>query len=314
MAVALPLVLAAAATLAETPNARVLPLQEGGWLDGLRLSLVTEGTYEADYGDADVSWVRTTGRASVQGPVSDNWGVGASLSTEFLSSQVDADPSFLAGAAGAPAAAGGEAPLRDLFESTLTMGVRRRVRERFALGVDGVLSAKLEPGAELGDALKGGGVLSFAYRPSETFDLITGVKIGSRFDRGGVGARPLLGIEWNITPQLEMELRNTNLRFAYTARDGVELLVFAGMQADRYRLERRSSGPLADEPGTISFREATVGVGLRWFVTEHLRLSGTAGVTVWQRLQVNDASGREIASRDMEGVAPVIALRLQGRF
>jgi hypothetical protein len=279
------------------------------WREGLRLSLAIEGTPAADFGDADVSWVRTTGRVSLQGPVSDRWGVGFSFMAELLASDVDDEPTFLAAAAGTT---GG--PLRDLFESTLSLGARRRIGERFALGANAYLSAKLEPGAELGDSLKGGTILTLGYRPSDAFNLSAGVKLGTRLDRSGAFAWPVLRLEWQATPRLELAIQNADLRLAYALWDRVELLLFGGAHTDRYRLERRNAGPLSAEAGTIGVRGATVGIGFRWTATDHLRIVGTAGLAVWQRLLVNDSSDDRIATRDLHGVAPVIALRMQARF
>jgi hypothetical protein len=278
------------------------------WRDGLRATLTVEGTPEVDFGDADVSWVRTTGRLALQGPVSERWGLGVSLSAELLQSDVDDRASFLA------VAADDEGPLRDLFESTLSLGARRRIGERFALGADGYLSTKLEPGADLGDALKGGGFFTLLYRPSETFSFTAGVKLGSRFDRAGLFAWPVIRLEWQVTPRLEFEIQNANLRLAWAAWQRTELLLFGGAHTDRYRLERRASGPLSADAGTIGFRGANVGIGFRWNATEHLRVVGTAGVAVWQKLLIADASDDQIDSRELRGAAPVIALRLQARF
>jgi Domain of unknown function (DUF6268) len=281
---------------------------EVSWRDGLRFNLAVEGTPDVEYADADVSWLRTTGRLSIQGPVSEQWGLGASLSAELLSSSVDADPSFLA-----PAAGGGE-PLRDLFESTFSVGARRMIRERWAFGSDAYVSVKLEPGANLGDSLRGGTVFTLAYRRSDALEVAGGVKLGSRLDRAGLYAWPVLRVEWQITDRIDFEIHNADLRLAYELRDGFELLGFGGARTDRYRLEERETGPLATDSGTLGVRDATVGVGFRWYANEHFRIVGSVGAVVWQRLKVSDADTDEIASRDAHGAAPVVALRIQARF
>jgi hypothetical protein len=278
------------------------------WRDGLRFNFGIEGTPDVEYEDAEVSWLRTTGRVSIQGPVSEQWGLGASLSAELLSSDVDDEATFLA-----PAAGGGE-PLRDLFESTFSIGARRTIHERWALRSDAYVSAKLETGANVGDSLRGGTVITLGYRRPDAFELVAGVKLGSRLDRAGLYAWPVLHVEWEITDRLAFEIHNADLRFAYSLRDGLELLGFGGARTDRYRLERRETGPLATELGTLSVRDATLGVGLRWYANEHLRIVGTVGAVVWQRLKVSDADTDEIASREAHGAAPVISLRVQARF
>jgi hypothetical protein len=303
------LTFSAVGALAEDARASPVPSpSDVTWRDGLRFNLAIEGTPRADFGDAHVSWLRTTGRSSIQAPVSEQWGLGASFSAELLSPTVDAAPSFLA------AAAGGGEPLRDLFESTLSIGARRMIRERWALQSDVYLSAKLESGADLGESLKGGTVLTLAYRRPDAFELAAGVKLGSRLDRAGLYAWPVLRVQWQITDRLEFEIQNADVRLAYALWDGFELLGFGGARTDRYRRERRATGPLASDSSTLSFSDASVGLGFRWHAGEHFRIIGTVGAVVWQRLRVRDADAGEIASRDAQGAAPIVALRIQARF
>jgi hypothetical protein len=309
LASAAALTFSAAGAFAADANAPPEPApRDVTWRDGLRFNFAIEGTPDVEYSDADVSWLRTTGRVSIQRPVSEQWGLGASFSAELLSPEVDAEPSFLA-----PAAGGGQ-PLRDLFESTFRVGARRTIRERWAIQSDAYFSTKLELGANLGDSLKGGTVLTFGYRRADELEVAAGVKLGSRLDRAGLYARPVFRVEWQITDRLELEIHNADVHLAYALRDGFELLGFGGARTDRYRLERRETGPLATELGTLSVRDATVGVGFRWVANEHFRIVGTVGAVVWQRLEVSDADTDEIASREAQGAAPVIALRIQARF
>ena len=104
------------------------------------------------------------------------------------------------------------------------------------------------------------------------------------------------------------------MRLGYAVWDGLELLGFASYRSDRYRMERRELGPLAADAGTIGVRSATLGAGVRWNLSEHVRLLGTVGLSVWQRLLVNDGDDARVASRESEGAAAVLALRLQTRF
>jgi len=299
------LAFSAAGALADDTSASPEPVLTT-WRDGLRFNFGIEGTPDVEYSDADVSWLRATGRVSIQRPVSKQWALGASFSAELLSPDVDAEPSFLA-------PSGGD-PLRDLFESTLRVGARRTIRERWALRSDAYLSTKLELGAELGEALRGGTVFTFGYRRADELEVAAGVKVGSRLDRAGAYARPVLRVEWQMTDRLELEIQNADLNLTYELKDGFELLGFGGARTDRYRLERRETGPLATELGTLSVRDATVGVGFRWVANEHFRIVGTVGAVVWQRLKVSDADTDEIASREAQGAAPVVALRIQARF
>jgi hypothetical protein len=284
-------------------------LEEVSWRDGLRLAFSGEGIPDVDFGDAHVSWARTTGRAALQGSVSERWALGVSLSAELLASDVDDQASFLA-----PAADDEGGPLRDLFESVLSVGVRRKLGERFTLGADGYLATKLELGAELGDALKGGGAFTLAYRRSDSLSLAFGVKLASRFDRSGVFAWPVLRIEWQISPRLELELRSTDLRLVYAFSDRVDLFVYGRRVTDRYRLERRTSGPLSEEPGTIGVGDANVGIGVLWGPTERWRVAGSAGVVLWERVSVADSSDDRLDEREIQGAAPAVTLRVQRRF
>lgn len=278
------------------------------WRDGLRFQLGFEAVPDVAFRDADVSWLRTTGRVSLQGPVSERWGAGISLSAEWLSPSEDADSSFL------PQTAGGGDALRDLFESNLRIGARRIFRDRWSAGAELYLTAKLEAGADLAESLKGGTFLALGYQPSDALELAAGVKIGSRFDRSGVYAWPMLRVRWRATDRLELELHNARLRLSYELWDGIELLGLGTVRTDRYRLEERDVGALAAHAGTIGIRDATVGVGLRWNVNEHVRLDATVGAMVWQRLLVNDPDADRIESRTAHGAAPSASLRLTARF
>ncbi|HEU4428384.1 MAG TPA: hypothetical protein VFT98_06490 [Myxococcota bacterium] len=293
---------------AEETRAAALPPSDVSWRDGLRFQLGVEGMPDVAFRDAGVSWLRATGQLSLQGPVSERWAAGVSLSADWLSPRADAEASFL------PQTAGGGEALRDLLESNLRIGARRTIREHWTAGAELYLTAKLEPGAELGRSLKGGSVLAVGYQPSDALLFAAGAKIGSRFDHAGAYAWPVLRVQWQATDRLELELHNANLRLAYELRDHIELLGFGAVRADRYRLELREVGALAARPGTIGIRDATVGVGLRWTANEHVRVIAMLGAVVWQRLLVNDADADRIESRTAHGAAPSASLRLQARF
>jgi len=124
----------------------------------------------------------------------------------------------------------------------------------------------------------------------------------------------VLRVEWQITPRLAFALRNVDLRLTYELSDRLDLLVYGRAQTDRYRLERRVSGTLAADAGSIGIGDASVGLGLVWDPSERWRVTGSTGVAVWGRVFVADSEDDKRAEREMTGAAPVVTLRVQRRF
>jgi hypothetical protein len=291
-------------TLALALIAGAAQAQERTWTDGLRLRLGADGIHSVDFGRTEVSYLRARGALSLEGPLSDDWVGAASWSLEYEGPRYEDEAGFLP-AGGAP---------RDLVESTFRIGARRRVSDSWWLGAQPYLSAKLEPGADLADSLKGGSVLVVGYTHGDDLEILAGAKVGTKLDRRGAFVWPYLRVRWQIRDDLQLRLENATLRLGYELSEDVELIAFASGRTDRYRLDRSDAPALGPTPATFGITEASAGVGARVRVTPRVRLSANAGLLFWQRIRIADGDSDLLARRSTHDRAPLLTLQLETRF
>lgn len=298
-----------AALLAQAAAAETRP--EAGadvrWLDGLQLRLGVAGIHSVDYGATEVSWLRARGSVFLGGPMSERAAALASFSIEYERPEFEDAGGFLGDG-------GSGAPVEELIESTLRFGGRVAVRERWFLGAHPYISAKFENGADLSSSLRGGVVLLLEFEPSETFDVMAGLKLGSRLDRSGLYAWPYLRLRWQASDRVQLRIDNARFRVGYALREGIELRAFAGARADRYRLASRDRAPAGPGRGTFSLREATAGVGVRWDASRRVRVLANAGLLFWQRVAIADGDADRFASHSTHHPAPFGSIELELRF
>jgi hypothetical protein len=278
--------------------------QEPAWTDGLRARISVDGIHSVDYGTSEVSFVRGHGLISLEGPLSDDWVGAASWSLEYEGPRYEDEASFLGD---------GAAP-RDLVESTIRIGARRRLSDRWWLGAQPYLSAKLELGADFEDSLKGGSVFVVGYSRGDVLEVLTGVKLGSRLDQSGVYAWPYVRVRWQVRDDLQLRLENATLRLAYTLRDNLDLIAFASGRTDRYRLDASDAPAAGPAAATFSMTEASTGIGARIQLSRRVRLAANTGLLFWQRIRVKDRGGDLLERRKAYDPAPFLTLQLETRF
>jgi hypothetical protein len=302
-----------APALGDTPANRPSP-PAGGFLPALgdatpfRLQLEGEGMLGADYGGAEVSWARSMARLRLRGPVSDRVELAFRLSHDYAVFEFDGDTSSLP-----LGGAGGEDPFDDLIDTGARFGASIRFRESWAVLAEGYVQSKLERGAEIDSAWKGGGILGVGHRFSDDLDVALALKIGTRFDRAPV-VWPNLRVRWHIAEGWDFDLNNLQLSVTHSLAEHWSLMGFAAVRSQRYRLADRDGGPDGPGEGSIGNRFVPIGLEAEWHPRPHLRFMGTVGAVVWQRLKVNDDHGNEFSSESTSDLAPLLSLQVEGRF
>ncbi len=301
---------AAGGASAETPGSSA---PAGGFIPALgdaapfRFQLEGEGMFGADYGSADVSWARSMARLRIRGPVSERVELAFRIYHDYAAFDFDGDTTSL------PLGGGGGDPFDDLIDSGARFGASVRIHESWAVLAEGYVQSKLERGAELDSAWKGGGILGVGHRFSDDLDVALALKIGTRLDRAAT-VWPNLRVRWHIADGWDLDLNNLQLRVTRELSEAWSVTGFTALRSQRYRLADRDGGPQGLGEGTLGNRFVPLGVEAEWRPRPRLRVMGSLGAVVWQRLKVNDEHGDEFDTESTSGFAPLVSLQVEARF
>ncbi len=158
-----------------------------------------------------------------------------------------------------------------------------------------------ESGADLGDAITGGGILGVNYRPDETFSIGIGVGAFSRLEKSA-RVIPLVLLNWKL--EEDLTLRSGRMDPGAGGGFGLELawdfapeweLAFGGQyQNRRFRLD--DSGDFPD--GIGEHTSFPIYTRLSHELNERVEISVYSGITVGGKLRLEDDRGHRITEKD----------------
>jgi hypothetical protein len=274
-----------------------------------RLTLADRFVGNADFGSFDVASNQPEGRLRIQVPISDRSLLRLMATTRAQINDFDGVSDLF-----------GTGPTtEDPFETLLDWRVRLQYghwlpkswtlfsdRERWAAIVQGAVGSAYEVDASPGDGLRGGGGVGVFYRLGRKLEVAAGVRIGSRLLESGVSVSPFLEFDWRINRNWRIKSYGLGLEIERLLTRRLRLVTRARLESSSYRLADRG-----DEIGlgALRVRQLPVGIGLRWDVLPHLRITALAGAVAYHQLRVKSEDD-EVLSKSRAGASPYLSLRI----
>ena len=276
--------------------------QESRWRPFASITPVYQGKGDLDQG-GDYSVWRAAARAGVTGQLSPGVGGGVTLRYEY------ANYSF-----SSPAAFGGVAPWSIVQEYGVAIPLSFGLTDGWSIGVVPSVDWFRENGADTGDSLVWGGIVSAVRRFDNGSRLGLGVGAFDQIEKNEVFVFPIvdwrLAERWRvINPLAAGPTGPAGLELDYLVDEDWTIGVGAARRRDRFRLSETGPVPngVGEERGVPVFLRATRRLG------KEMSLHLYAGVIADGRLRVEDRSGNLVREDDFDP-APFVGATLLGRF
>ncbi len=204
--------------------------------------------------------------------------------------------------------AGTSKPFNDMYSVRVSPSVAYFIDGEWSVVGAGLFEIAGEGSADVSDSITGGGFALVRYAFSEDFSLALGIAAISRLE-DDVFAVPLIGIEWQITPEVKFETRGLGGNLTAKLDDEWSFFLEASYETREYRLADDSPQP----EGVARDQRVPIGVGVRYRPAGWLECTLRGGASVWQEYQIDDRNGNEI-SEVRTKPAPYIGLAVEFRF
>jgi hypothetical protein len=276
--------------------------QESRWQPFVSIAPVYEGEADLDRG-GDVSSWRAILRLGATGAVAPGVTAGVSFNYDY------SDYSF-----SNPAAFGGNAPWGVVQRYGVSVPLAFALRDNWSIGVTPSFDWHRENGADSGEALSWGAILSATKLYEGGNRLGLGVGVYDRID--DTSAFPFIIVNWRlgdrwrlINPLPAGPAGGAGLELDYLFDSGWSLGLGGTWRTYRFRLSETGPVPngIGEERGVPVFLRATREFG------RGMTLNLYAGVVLAGELRVEDASGNRLRSDDY-GTAPLISAVFSARF
>ncbi len=291
-------VLVAALVLAAGPA----QAQESRWRPFVSVTPVYEGDADLDQGGDFNVW-RAMVRAGAVTDLGRGNSAGVTLNYDY------SDYSF-----SNPAAFGGVAPWNIVQRYGVAVPLSFALRDGWSLGIVPSVDWFKENGADTGDSLAWGGLVSATKQFSRGNRLGLGVGVFDRIEKTSVF--PFLLVDWRlsdrwrlINPLAAGPTGPAGLELDYRFDNNWELGIGAALRTTRFRLS--NSGPVpngvGEERGVPVFLRATRSLD------KQMSLHLYAGVVAGGELRVDDSSGNNLRKEDFDP-QPFLAATFTARF
>lgn len=195
---------------------------------------------------------------------------------------------------------GTDDPLDRAQETSFDAGVLYFHSKEWAWFAGGGVTIGAEEGADIGDAITGGGTIGARWQMDPRFALNFGLAARTRLEEDPL-VLPLIGFDWTVNESVRVSSSGPGV---FAATDSLGARVFAQVSEDvtvmlggRWKLREFR----LDESDTIAsegvFRDArfALDVGLLWQPVENISLGLIGGVIPWQEYTIDDEDGNEIS-------------------
>ena len=189
-------------------------------------------------------------------------------------------------------------PWDDIHSLRLGAFLRWAPNDRWTVFAAPTIRVSAERGADLGDAIYGGGFAGFSYKISDRFSIGPGIGALTQIE-DDVTVFPVLLIDWKITDDLTLRTgrglgatQGPGLVLAWQCAEAWELSLGGRYESQRFRLS--DSGPV---PNGVGEEESLpIYGGITWKPNANLSLSALGGVNFAGRLVLDSPSGQRVAS------------------
>ncbi|RME75439.1 MAG: hypothetical protein D6776_03180 [Planctomycetota bacterium] len=205
-------------------------------------------------------------------------------------------------------------PLEIAWGGSISLGVQPSLTERISALVVGSARINVEDGAEAFDGLTGGGVVGGLYRFNEQVSLGVGVSIRTQLeDRAQIVPIPLVQLNLPVGETSEIRVGFPDgIRLVHRPIPSLELSAGLGFDGafgtTDTRLDERGFAP----GGVMRTRAVPLELRAQWTpVPRRLTIYGGVGLVVYQKLEIDDRSGRGLTD---DRVDPALSLFLGARL
>ncbi|BBO69399.1 hypothetical protein DSCA_33290 [Desulfosarcina alkanivorans] len=202
----------------------------------------------------------------------------------------------------------------EIFRPGISVPIFYRTDTPWRFGVIPSMDFAGASGADAGESLSYGVVLSAAYTFGPDLMLGLGGGIFERLDQSEVF--PYLVVDWKINDRLRLTnpfragpVGPAGLELVYTPNDALEMGVGGAYRSYRFRLD--DSSVVADGIGEVAFWAPFIRVGRS--LGSRCRLDLNGGALVGGSITIEDENAHELGDTDYDP-APFIGLTLKGRF
>ncbi|MBK7643643.1 MAG: hypothetical protein IPJ19_11460 [Planctomycetes bacterium] len=203
---------------------------------------------------------------------------------------------------------GSDAPLNDVYETSLGSTLCVRAGERTTWFSSAAFTLAGEDNAALGDALTVCALSGVRYRVRDDVTLEGGIAALTLLGDDS-WVVPFVGFDWRVGAGWRMAVSGPRVELAKDFGEHWTLAASAAYQMRQYRLN--ANNPLPS--GVLRDQEIDLGLELAWRPGQDTRLSIGAGMVGWRELQFLDHGGA-LQSETEADPAPFVALRLHFGF
>lgn len=192
----------------------------------------------------------------------------------------------------------GNGPMEDGWLVRIGPGVVYQFNEAWGVTGGGIIELGWEDGADMGDAATYGGYggVRYSWGPGQSVTL--GAIAKTRLEDDSIVV-PLIGLEWQLTDRLILENDGLGVRLTAQISDQWRASIFGRYELREYRLSDDGDVP----EGVMSDARVPVGVGLMWRPNAHVSVRGYAGAMVYQKYEIDNSGGHEVADDETDPAA-----------
>jgi hypothetical protein len=202
----------------------------------------------------------------------------------------------------------------EIFRPGISFPVFYSTGSNWRFGIIPSIDAAGASGAEAGESLSYGAILSAAYASGPNLVLGLGAGIFERLDQSEVF--PFIVLDWKINDRLRLTnpfragpVGPAGLELVYAPTGSWEMGMGAAYRSYRFRLD--DSSAIADGIGEVDFWAPFLRVG--WRMGERYRFDINGGALVGGSITIEDKNGNERGGTDYD-TAPFIGATLKGQF
>jgi hypothetical protein len=206
------------------------------------------------------------------------------------------------------------APWGEVTDISLGMSWRRPVGSAGMLFIAPSLEFARGEGADWGDSIRAGAILSYGYRVSDTLTIGVGAGVFTGLEE--TSAFPVLLIDWQINDKWRVgnpfrpgPTGPAGLEIAYAVNSDWEVALGGGWRSNRFRLDE--NGVIPDGIGEVE--GIPVFLRLSWVVNESVSLDIYGGQFLSGEVTARDSKGRKIGQDDLDSAA-LLGLGLSAAF
>jgi hypothetical protein len=274
----------------------------------MRLSISQDLVSSGEFAGARARWLRTGLAIEGGGPITERASIGISPRIAYENLSFDGSDRFTT-------SPGGERfdRFEDFLDASLSVGASYRFDHGIGAELVTAVNLRQEVGAAFDDSLRVGTSIAGTYRRGRWLQSRLGVGIGADLGDDKLRVSPVYRIRLKPRPDLTLEASGLRGKIEWDLRRDLQISLDAGLDGKQYRLDKRGRPPEGPGAGALQRRQTSVGLGFVYRFQDWLRISGSLGVVLEEKLTVIDEDGDKLDERQNKDPSVIAGLRFQLR-